>query len=80
MSTSPMTSKSLTLQWDLGEGSADVCADSLGTGCPGLVDYPTAKGLCEAAGARLVPIDMIREGLARTAIRMSDSGDLRSVL
>ena len=26
------------------------------------------------------PIDMIREGLARNAIRMSDSGDLRSVL
>lgn len=26
------------------------------------------------------PIDMIREGLARNAIHMSDSGDLRSVL
>ena len=26
------------------------------------------------------PIDMIREGLARNAMRMSDSGDLRSVL
>ena len=26
------------------------------------------------------PIDMIREGLARNAMLMSDSGDLRSVL